>query len=102
MTGYRDPPVEHRFKKGQSGNPKGGPRGPRRPPIQRGTEYLDERITCMIAGKRFRGTRREALVRVATAIAVTKQNLGLQQLLLQLKAQADEKQSHIRWANQSM
>jgi hypothetical protein len=27
MTGYRDPPKDTRFKKGQSGNPKGRPKG---------------------------------------------------------------------------
>lgn len=96
MPGYCDPPVEHRFKKGQSGNPKGGPRGPRRKRLQRRVKFLDETLTCTIAGKRFKGQRREALVRVAVAIATAgRPNLGLQQLLLRLKAQADEMQSHI-------
>ena len=94
MPGYCDPPVEHRFKPGQSGNPNKGPRGPRRPPLQR-SKFLDEQISCTIAGERFKGQRREALVRVAVALAVAKANLGLQQLLLRLKAQADKMQSHI-------
>jgi Family of unknown function (DUF5681) len=29
LVGYKNPPVETRFKKGESGNPKGCPRKPR-------------------------------------------------------------------------
>jgi hypothetical protein len=36
-VGYRRPPAEHRFRKGQSGNPRGRPRGARnKPPVDTG------------------------------------------------------------------
>lgn len=99
MTGYRNPPVEHRFKPGQSGNPKGGPRGPRRKPAQRRSNYLDETISCSIGGKRFKGQRREALVIAAIALSIAKRDLRLQQLLLKLEAQSDEIAAHIERDN---
>lgn len=99
MPGYRDPPVKHQFKPGHSGNPGGGPRGPRRKPAQRGSTYLDEKISCSIGGKRFKGFRREALVIAATALSIAKSNFALQQLLLRLKEQADVMQGHIEQDN---
>ncbi len=32
-VGYRKPPKNHRFQPGQSGNPRGGKRGPRKPTV---------------------------------------------------------------------
>ena len=95
MPGYRDPPVEHRFKPGQSGNPKGGPRGPRRRRSSRRSKFLDQKISCSIGGRPFKGQRREALVTAAIMWSLAKRNFGLQQLLLKLRDQLDEKQSHI-------
>ena len=65
MPGYRDPPVHSRFKPGQSGNPAGGPKGPRSKPVQHRSTYLDEKVSCKIGGKRFTGPRREAVVQIA-------------------------------------
>jgi hypothetical protein len=95
MPGYCDPPAEYRYKEGQSGNPKGGPKGPRRAKPQRRVMFLDQVIRCTIGGKRFHGTRREALMQVATKQSIIKKDFRLQQLLLKLKAQIDESQSHI-------
>lgn len=109
MPGYRDPPVQSRFKPGQSGNPSGGPKGPRNTPVRRPSTYLDKKVTCTIGGKRFTGPRREAVVRIAALWSITKPvqgskarsatereklpkpDLGLQQLLLRLMEQEDKK-----------
>ena len=72
MPGYRDPPVHSRFKPGQSGNPGGGPKGPRRKPVQRPSTYLDQKVTCTIGGKRFKGQRREAVVLIAALWSIKK------------------------------
>lgn len=95
MPGYCDPPVESRFKKGQSGNPKGGPRGPRKKKSHSRTGYLNQFIKCRIAGKRFEGRRGEALMRVASRLAIEKKDFVIQQLLFKLKEQLDQAQSHI-------
>ena len=110
MPGYRDPPVHSRFKPGQSGNPAGGPKGPRSKPVQHRSTYLDEKVSCKIGGKRFTGPRREAVVQIAALWSITKPvsgskargatereklpkpNLALQQLLLKLLEQEEAKE----------
>lgn len=114
MPGYCDPPKQFQFKPGQSGNPKGGPRGPRRKPVQRRSTFLDETISCMIGGIPFKGKRRQAIPLIAALLAVSKPipgsrapgateqeklpkpNLGLQQLLLKLADQEEEIDRRIR------
>lgn len=107
MVGYRDPPKHSQFKPGQSGNPAGGPKGPRRKSKQICSRFLDETITCKIGGKPFKGKRREAVVRVAAIQAfkpvpasttrdgngrekLPKPNFGLQQRLMMLAKQERE------------
>ncbi len=114
MPGYRDPPKHSRFKPGQSGNPKGGPRGPRRKPVQRGSTFLNETISCTIGGKAFKGMRRQAIPIIAALWSLTKQNpgstapgasekaklskpnLALQQLLMKLAEQEEAIDRRIR------
>lgn len=114
MAGYCDPPKHSRFKPGQSGNPKGGPRGPRRKPIERRATFLDETISCTIGGRQFEGKRRQAIPLIAAFLSVSrpipgsrakgasdqdklpKPNLGLQQKLMKLADQEEEIDRRIR------
>ena len=57
-VGYGKPPPKHQFKKGQSGNPKGRPKGSRSLDTII-MEKLDERVTYTLNGKRKTATRRE-------------------------------------------
>lgn len=108
MVGYCDPPKHSQFKPGQSGNPKGGPRGPRSKPVQRRSTFLDEPMDCTIGGRRFNGKRRQAIPLIAAYWALSrpipgsrtkgasdqeklpKPNLGLQQKLMKLADQEEE------------
>ena len=57
--GYGKPPVGRRFRKGQSGNPR-GPRGKNLPALL--VAALDEPVYVTIDGKRRKITKREAVV----------------------------------------
>jgi hypothetical protein len=60
-AGYGKPPKHSRFKPGQSGNPKGRPKG--RIPLARLLEkHLDAKMTVTIGGQQKTITRREALI----------------------------------------
>lgn len=50
-VGYGKPPKEHRFRKGQSGNPRGRPRGSR----NRRPEVQEERLRKIILDEAYRG-----------------------------------------------
>lgn len=62
-VGYRNPPKATRFKPGQSGNPKGRPKGaPGLPAIVR--KVLSEKITVTENGRRQKKSKEELIVRV--------------------------------------
>lgn len=61
VVGYKNPPIQHRFRKGQSGNPKGRPKGSAnfRTLI---AKQLNQRITIREGDKTRNGTKLEAMV----------------------------------------
>lgn len=68
-VGYGRPPKESRFKKGQSGNPKGRPKGsPNKGSIVR--NIMDRKVTVRENGKKRRITVFEALVEKMVAKAL--------------------------------
>ena len=84
-VGYKRPPPEHQFKKGQ----KPPPRRPKSPPPSnspRATLHriLNEDRWVDINGKRVRITTRELIVRMAENIAEKTGNAALRRLLIQL------------------
>lgn len=60
-VGKRKPPKQSRFKKGQSGNPKGRPKGTK-DPDKLISSYLSKKISVTRKGRAERVTRREALI----------------------------------------
>jgi hypothetical protein len=60
-VGYGKPPRHTRFRKGQSGNPRGRPRGSKNLPTLL-TEALNERVIVAENGGRRRITKREAII----------------------------------------
>lgn len=69
-VGYGRPPRKTQYTKGQSGNPKGRPKGSKslKTLIQ---EELEEPITIFVKGKKKKITKARALVRNAIHLALT-------------------------------
>jgi Family of unknown function (DUF5681) len=77
---FRQPPPEHYFKPGQSGNPKGRPKGSKNKKSII-TKILNEKMSIRIAGRLRRVTVYEALIRTLLA-ATFKFNLKATTALL--------------------
>ncbi|MES0863738.1 DUF5681 domain-containing protein [Ruegeria sp. SCPT10] len=68
-VGYRKPPKNTRFRKGQSGNPKGRPKGARGLKTDLRAE-LSERVTITENGRRKTLTKQQLVMKQLTARAV--------------------------------
>jgi Family of unknown function (DUF5681) len=61
-VGYRKPPLQSRFKRGQSGNPRGGPAGAKNLETLL-TEALNELVVIAEDGGRRKISKRQAIVK---------------------------------------
>lgn len=75
QVGYKKPPPQHRFKKGQSGNPRGR-RSVKRNEAEIVAMVRDELVTVTINGKTKRVTAFEAGVRKALMTTLSRGSVG--------------------------
>ena len=93
------PPVEHRFKPGVSGNPKGRPKGSRTKPIKMRRPALDETIRFPVGHIMLRMRRREAIVRFAQMRAISTKDAKLTALLLEADQKLREAEAALDYAS---
>ena len=86
-VGYARPPVQSRFKKGRTGNPKGRPRGSKKL-LTMLHEGIEQKVSIQENGRRRKITKREAMLTQAINKA-TSGDLKSLQYLLPLILEAD-------------
>lgn len=81
-VGYKRPPLDSRFRKGQSGNPSGRRKSDAKPPVQDVREIvLSQPIPIAIGGRRVKVSARQALYQKLLAMSF-EGNLQAMSLLL--------------------
>jgi hypothetical protein len=89
-VGYKKPPSHTQFKKGQSGNPKGRPKGVKNIATDI-KEELEEFVQITEGNKTFLVTKQRALIKSLLAKA-SKGDVRAAQTLLGLKAEVDQRE----------
>jgi Family of unknown function (DUF5681) len=86
MSGYKKPPKDSRFKKGQSGNPRGRPKRRRISVSYLFRKVAGEQIAIEVEGDTMMMTRCEALLRLIHTMALNT-DTGAARLLDQIRKQ---------------
>ena len=87
-VGYGRPPKHTRFRKGQSGNLRGRPKG-RLNATEALNRELDQMITVREGGKTIRMTKREAMIKRLAADAMAGKKYAVDAILAHERARAE-------------
>lgn len=87
-VGYGRPPKSSRFKPGQSGNPRGRPKGSLNTSEALSRE-LDQKISVRVDGMTIRMTKREATIKRLVADALAGKKYALDVVLVHERARAE-------------
>lgn len=94
FIGHPMPPIEHRFKKGQSGNPNGRPKGAKNT-YKILDDILSKRVQLVQDGRNIKLDRRTIILFQAVQSAMKGNNKAIQTLLPHMLA-VDERKEAIR------
>lgn len=94
FVGHPMPPIEHRFKKGQSGNPNGRPKGAKNT-YKILDDILSKRVQLVQDGRNIKLDRRTIILLQAVQSAMKGNNKSIQTLLPHMLA-VDERKEAIR------
>tara|TARA_R110001599_G_scaffold171551_3_gene362696 strand:- start:199 stop:681 length:483 start_codon:yes stop_codon:yes gene_type:complete len=83
-AGYSKPPKSHRWKKGQSGNPRGRPKKKDRSPAQIVADIYKEKVTVTLKGRTVKLTQFELAVRKVVNTTQTSGSVRDLKTMLQL------------------
>jgi hypothetical protein len=87
-VGYKHPPIEMRFQKGKSGNPRGRPKDQSKELSAIAAKILERKIPITINGKRVRVSYRQAFMEVLARKALGGDIKAMEYLFGQCPAEA--------------
>ncbi len=95
MTGYANPPKETQFKKGQSGNPKGRPKGDKNY-LALANRELSQKVSIMENGRRKILSKKEVFVKttINKGIAGDKKFTNIAYTMMQDAERYNERKKH--------
>ena len=95
MTGYANPPKETQFKKGQSGNPKGRPKGDKNY-LALANRELSQKVSIMENGRRKTLSKKEVFVKttINKGIAGDKKFTNIAYTMMQDAERYNESKKH--------
>ena len=95
MTGYANPPKETQFKKGQSGNPKGRPKGDKNY-LALANRELSQKVSIMENGRRKTLSKKEVFVKttINKGIAGDKKFTNIAYTMMQDAERYNERKKH--------
>jgi|GEM_PF-1237200 len=93
-VGYKKPPKKYRFKKGQSGNPGGRPKGAKRSE-DLVIENLNRRMSMQVNGKQINTTVHDVVIKSQIKKAIEKGDTKAAKFVIELLHKAEENKYYL-------